>query len=321
MNLQLSTREKRERERKLAEVVRESFLADLVTKRYDSLKLLCTVESYHLTDLRTATDVFRDARGRKRIGLGNLSTYIKALEGSGLVLKKDREIKVSSSAKKIIYAIMEAARPENELWWPQEEEVDLCLDTLNTGKTKEVLNAFTGELVAILYSGYWGEKLEKFFSEKLNDPKNHLREIGVLLRSQPRDPKGIEAFLKGRQEKIYELIKNPELGSSALGSFVNVNDGKEIIDKFESDLYGKKDLNGKLGALDVEKAVILLKAAEDYGRELNGKLGSELKVFLRKLLEHESKSVRSRALDLMHKITSAKKPKTPSQGRYMITEG
>lgn len=286
------------------EMEREKKLASRTARRHYILRMLYLSDGYILTDLRKKLEELEE----KTIDTGNLSRYIGKLEKDGLIIKEDRKIKLSSSGQEIVYAIMEAARPEEEKpWWPQQEEVELCLEILNTAKTKEVFSGFINELVAILYSGYWDKKLEDFFNEKLNDPEHYWSEISVLLRSQPRDSKGVETFIKSKKDEIYALIGKPNLSSLALRAFLNISSREEAKEKIKE-------------SLDGEGAVIFLRVAKGHGRELYEKLGPELKAFLRDAMEQGSESVRSRALELMYEITSAKGPEISSKGRYVITE-
>lgn len=291
MDLQLSPRDKRERVKKLAEVERERILANLIAKRYVILRQLCTGGSYRLTNLRGDLDDFRDAHAQKPLELGNLSTYIKVLESNGLVLKEGREIKPSNLAQTFVYAIMEAATPEEMLWQPQPEEVKLCIEVLEAKDNEETTKAFLSELRSILNSGYWDNQLEDYFSKALDSPERYEEEIDRLLRADPRNRERIELFFKNESDKIYDLVESSgRLSSLALRIFVDVSEGKKALERMEEDLKG-------------EGAERVLMAAQGCGRKLYEKFKLDFKKFLRKALGHESETVKELALDLMKEIT------------------
>lgn len=272
---------------KKEEVEREKKLANLVVKRYEILRVLYTDEGHTLTPLRLSLDNFRD----KPMDISNLSNYISGLKDIGLVQKDGREIKLSSAAQEIVYAIVEAARPEEKKpWQPQSGEVKLCIEVLEAKHNEETNKAFLPELRSILNSGHWDNQLEDFFSKALDSPERYEEEIDRLLRADPRNRERIELFFKNKRDKIYDLVKSSgRLSSLALRIFVDVSEGREALDRMEDDLKG-------------EGAERVLMAAQGCGRKLYEKFKLDFKRFLRKALGHESEKVKEFALDLMNEI-------------------
>lgn len=273
---------------KKEKVEREIKLTKLVHGRYEILRVLYTNEGHTLTPLRHFLENYRG----KNVDLSNLSNYIKELKEKGLILKEGREIKLSSTAQEIIYAIMEAARPKDEKpWQPQPGEVKLCIEVLEAKDNEETTKAFLSELRSILNSGYWDNQLEDYFSKALDSPERYEEEIDRLLRADPKNSERIELFFKNESDKIYDLVESSgRLSLLALRIFVDVSEGKKALERMEEDLKG-------------EGAERVLMAAQGCGRKLYEKFKLDFKKFLRKALGHESETVKELALDLMKEIT------------------
>ena len=262
-------------------------LSSLFAKRYNILRVLYPGDNYTLTKLKDLLENLED----KTIDLGNLSRYITVLADNGLVLKEDGKIKISSEAQEIVYAFVEATRPEDEKpWQPQPEEVKLCIDALKAKSNEKMNAAFLSELGSTLNSGYWDKQLTVFFISALDSPAGHEEEIDRLLRADPRNRENIELFLKNNKDKIYDLVQSSGRNCMlALRIFVDVSDGREALDKMEEDLKG-------------EGAERVLMAAKGYGRKLYEKFNLDFKKFLHKALEQENEIVKHAALNLMNEI-------------------
>lgn len=234
----------------------------------------------------------------------NVSVLITKLEGFGLVKtwKEKREggrpfkyVRLSDPVRDILKNTIEVSVEEEKPWLPQPGEIKLCIETLESGGSKETRIAFLSELGSILGSGYWDDLLEGFFIKALDEPERYDGEIEKLLRAQPRNTKMIELFFRAKRNKIYDLVKSSgRLSSLALRIFVDVSKGREALDKMEEGLKG-------------EEAERVLSAAKDYGRSLYEKFGLDFKMFLHKALEHESETIRESALALMKEISSSRR--------------
>lgn len=274
---------KRERE-----IKKEERQAKLIARRYRILRELYPGRSYTLTELRDSPYIDTD--------LGNLSRYIADLEKKKVILRTDRHIKIASKIQKVIDSIIEAAKPEEEKpWQPQPDEVKLCLEALEARETEETRKAFLSDLRSILKSGYWDDQLKDFFTKALSHPENVEKEIQELLQAQPKNPEKIEAFFKSKRERIYDLVRRPsDLSSVAFRVFVDVSEGKEVLDKMEA-------------ALEGEEAETVITAAHSYGWPLYEKFGVDFKRLLLKALKHEREPVRCRALEIMKTISQSRR--------------
>ena len=266
------------------EIEREKKLASLTAKRYDILRVLYTGHEYILTELKGTLNNLED----KTIDLGNLSRYITRLDDNGLVLKEDGKIKISSSAQEIVYAIMEAARPEEEKpWLPQQGDINLCISFLEDPENEKIREAFLFDLGDILKSGYWDNKLGSFFSKALENSERYGKEIDVLLQARPRNQENIEVFFKKKKDKIFDLVKSSDRHSIlALSIFVDASDEGKVIDMMEK-------------GLEEEGAERIIIAAHGCGQKLYEKFGLDFKKFLSKALVHESEKVKNFAVAIM----------------------
>lgn len=175
-------------------------------------------------------------------------------------------------------------------WRPKPGDVKLCLKALMGRETEEVRNGFLWDLGSILDSGYWDLQLEDFFTKALNHPEDFKKEIEELLRARLNRPEEIDVFLKSKRERLYDLAKRPsEICSRAFGAFLDVSEGREVLDKLEA-------------ALEGEEAEAVIAAAQHYHRSLYDKYGLEFMRILHKALKHERGSVREIAVETMKEI-------------------
>lgn len=267
----------------------EEKLVKLIAKnwRYRILRELYPNRSYTFTELSNSPHIRPD--------IGNLSRYIAELKKNGVILRPERKNKLPSKIQNLIYSIIEAAKPEEEEpWQPQPDEVKFCLEALETRETTEMREAFLSDLRSILNSGYWDPQLEVFFTAALSHPDDVEREIMGLLTAHPKDPENIEAFFKREKERIYDLVKiSGDISSAAFRVYVDVGEGKEVLDKIEADLDG-------------ENAETVITAVHGYGWPLYDKFGLDFKRLLFKALKHERESVRSLALKIMETISQSR---------------
>jgi len=275
------------------EIGREKGLATLIAKRYEILRALYPefigVDiSYTLTELRDCLD--------ERVDLGNLSKYVSDLKEKKLIIKQVKHIKLASKTQKIIQSLIEATKPEEEKpWQPQPEEIKLCLEALVAKETEEVRDGFLWDLGSILDSGYWDLQLEAFFTEAFNNPEDFEGEIKELLRARLNKPEKIDVFLKSKREKLYDLAKRPSgISSRAFGAFIDVSEGREVLDKLDA-------------ALEGEEAETVFAAAQYHHRSLYEEFGLEFTRILHEALKHERGSVRKIAVETMKEIARNRK--------------
>lgn len=273
----------------MLEPLEDEKLAKAVGKHYHILKEFYPDKEYTVSELAVIL--------KKR--QSNTSRLVNSLSKLGLVetWKEKRSgrpykhVKLSGPVREVMENILEVAKTKGEIWRPQPSEVELCLKALEVRGSKETHIAFLSELESILNSGYWDSRLEKFFDRALDNPERYGWELNKLLRDLPKKSGEAYLFFRKEKDKIYSLVKSSgRLSSLALSLFVDISEGKEILDKMEVSLKGE----------DPER---VLAAAQDHGRKLYKKFGVDFKVFLYKALEHKSEPVRQSALSLMKEIS------------------